>query len=112
MSDAEHLIENAIFSLKHGEDADNALNSIADKVMLEATGIKKQDIIAMAQHVVYSLYDGRFPETSENMEKENVYSNEINYFKNILRLKFNKGIVIDVNAESEFFRELLKKDEG
>lgn len=65
MSNAEHLIENVIFALKRGEDVNNVLDSPANKMMLESTGIEKQDIIAMAEHVVYSLYDGQLPETND-----------------------------------------------
>lgn len=61
MSNAEHLIENAIFAMKHNQDLDKLLDSWPNDEMLRQTGIKKDDIIRMAAHIVYSLYQGRFP---------------------------------------------------
>ena len=52
------LIENMIFSMKDGTD----FSSKANKAMLKNVGISETDLYLMAQHVVYSLYDGKFPE--------------------------------------------------
>lgn len=61
MSDAEHLIENVIFAYKYNKDVDEVLDYPYNRMMLEETGINKDDLKAMAIHVVYSLYDGEFP---------------------------------------------------
>lgn len=61
MTNAEHLIENAIFAMKYGRETDAEMETWYNKKMLEESGISKNDIIAMACHVVYSLYDGKFP---------------------------------------------------
>lgn len=61
MSDAEHLLENAIFALKEHRSVDEELSHWPNTAMLKNTGIRKDDIIRMASHVVYSLYDGKFP---------------------------------------------------
>ena len=60
MSDAEHLIENVIMSLV-GDGAEEELNHSYNIKMLEATNIDKEDLIRMACHVVYSLYEGLNP---------------------------------------------------
>lgn len=61
MSNAEHLIENAIFAMKRGEDVMETMKEWHNALMLEETGMKAKDVYAMAQHVVYSLYDGNYP---------------------------------------------------
>jgi len=62
MSNAEHLIENAIYALQRGEDVLSELDHFPNDVMLKETGIDKYDTMMMANHVVYSLYDGLFPD--------------------------------------------------
>lgn len=61
MSNAEHLIENAIFDLKQGKTTEDFAKAWPNEVMLEETGFSPEDIWRMACHVVYSLYDGKFP---------------------------------------------------
>lgn len=61
MSNAEHLLENVIFAMKDGIDPQRELMSYPNTVMLQQTGFSAEDIIRMACHVVYSLYDGKFP---------------------------------------------------
>ena len=62
MSDAEHLIENAIYALKRGKFPEEVLSQPPNTDMLASTGISMQDVSMMAQHVVYVLYNGQFPE--------------------------------------------------
>lgn len=62
MSNAEHLIENAIYAMKDGQDVLQVLDYPLNRIMLEQCGMKKTDVYAMAQHVVFSLYNGNFPE--------------------------------------------------
>ena len=60
MSDAEHLIENVIHAM-YEDRVDEELNASYNKIMFENTGIKPDDLYQMAQHIVYSLYDGINP---------------------------------------------------
>lgn len=65
MSSAEHLIENAIYALYDGKQCEEVLEILQrspNKEMLEETGMKADDVFAMAIHVVYALYDGTFPD--------------------------------------------------
>lgn len=62
MSDAEHIIENAIYALKENKDICQILDDDINKTMLNNTGMDREDVIAIAYHIVYSLYDGKFPE--------------------------------------------------
>lgn len=55
MLNAEHLIENAIFALKAGKVLTEDINA-------QYTGCTVEEANVMAQHIVYSLYDGKFPE--------------------------------------------------
>lgn len=66
MSDAEHLLENAIFAMKENRSVDEELSHWPNTEMLKNTGIRKEDLIRMASHVVYSLYDGKFPGTLDD----------------------------------------------
>lgn len=57
MSDAEHLIENAISALAERRDLDKELDAYYNKEMLNNVGISKQDLKSMASHVYYVLYE-------------------------------------------------------
>lgn len=62
MSNAEHLIENVILAMAEKRDPYKELEWRGNQMMLDETGIRKDDLVAMAVHVVYSLYDGVFPD--------------------------------------------------
>lgn len=64
MSDAEHLIENVIHAM-YEDRVDEELNAPYNKIMFKNTGIKPDDLYQMAQHIVYSLYDGINPFSEE-----------------------------------------------
>lgn len=64
MSDAEHLIENVIHAMYENR-VDEELDARYNKIMFENTGIKPDDLYQMAQHIVYSLYDGINPFSEE-----------------------------------------------
>ena len=64
MSNAEHLVENVIFGMKSGKHADEILKEQSNIDMLndKHTSISADEVVRIACHVVYSLYDGKFPE--------------------------------------------------
>ena len=64
MGQAEHLIENAIIALKNKRE-DDFFGWDVNKMMAENVGINLMEVYGMAVHVVYSLYDGKFPDFPE-----------------------------------------------
>lgn len=60
MSDTEHLIENVIHAMYENR-VDEELNTQYNQRMMQNTGIKSEDLYRMAQHIVYSLYEGLDP---------------------------------------------------
>ena len=62
MSNAEHLLENVIYAMAHGESPKHELDKAYNRMMRVECGISEDDLIRMACHVVYSLYDGKFPD--------------------------------------------------
>ena len=60
MSDAEHLIENVIHAM-HENRVDEELNTWYNQEMMKNTGIKRDDLYSMAQHIVCCLYEGLNP---------------------------------------------------
>lgn len=61
MTNAERLIENVIRAMSMGTDPEVELSSPDNMRMLAYTGLRKFDLIAIASHIVYELYDGKFP---------------------------------------------------
>ena len=57
MTDAKHLIENVIHAMYENR-VDEKLNTRYNQEMMKHTGIKRDDLYSMAQHIVYSLYKG------------------------------------------------------
>ena len=60
MSIIEHLIENYIHAMAQGKKPEEIADMYKDQ--LEDTGMSPENTWAIAQHVVYSLYDGFFPD--------------------------------------------------
>lgn len=60
MTNAEHLIENAILAVRDGVGYENFSDINANY-----TGCTCIEAYEMAMHIVYSLYDGVFPEFPE-----------------------------------------------
>lgn len=67
MSNAEHLIENAIHELEAGHDLDDFKALWHTKTMCEQTGIKPEDIWLMAVHVVFVLKQDWIEEGRQEM---------------------------------------------
>ena len=55
MTNAEHLIENAIMCLEKGNDYDAFVDAKHNREMSRVSGINLDDVWRMAQHVVYTL---------------------------------------------------------
>lgn len=62
MKNIEHLIENVILGMKEGKDVYDCLNEPHNQSLTHRAGVDADDIAAIAQHVVYTLYNGKFPE--------------------------------------------------
>ena len=60
MSDAEHLIENVIRAMNE-DRVDEELNTWYNQKQMQNTGIRADDLIRMANHIVYGLYEGLDP---------------------------------------------------
>ena len=125
MTCAEHLIENAIIALAKNKSFDNDINA-------ESTSCTTEEAYEMAQHVVYSLYDGKFPEglyslkdcqlRSLQKEKEatpkeyleterllKLLEDKISDYKDMVRYESKHGSVSDVEkaeAKVEAIKEI------
>lgn len=66
MSSAEHLIENLILGMKRGRDIDDILAEPCNVYNLSDTSLTAEDAVRIACHVVYTLYDGKFPRGVED----------------------------------------------
>ena len=55
MSNAEHLIENAIMTFENYQSFDTFHNNNINKAMAEMVGISLDDVEAMAIHVIYAF---------------------------------------------------------
>ena len=65
MTCAEHLVENVIFAMKNGRDPYEEIAEEYNRMQLAYCSISADDIISIACHVVYCLYDGQFPKFCE-----------------------------------------------
>ena len=61
MSSEEHLIENLIFGMKRGREPWSILADPCNIMNLSYTSLTAEDAVRIACHVVYTLYDGKFP---------------------------------------------------
>lgn len=62
MSSAEHLIENLIFGMKCGKQPEDILKEPCNQDNLTDCQMSADEAVMIACHVVFSLYDGKFPE--------------------------------------------------
>lgn len=72
MTNAEHLIENVIFGMKEGKPALEIIQEEQNQHMLndENTGITAEEVVAIACHIVWGLYDGQFPDSELTVGEE------------------------------------------
>lgn len=56
------LIDDTIRAMKNGESANDILNSALNQTKLEDCSLSKEDVMELAEHIVFGLYDGKFPE--------------------------------------------------
>lgn len=63
MSNAEHIIEDLILGMRDGRAIEDIIKdiSVQNNLHAEGVGITEEEAVRIAGHVVYSLYDGRFP---------------------------------------------------
>lgn len=62
VSSAASLIENVIRAMSSGVDPEEELGRDENVRLLAYSGIRKFDVITMADHVVNNLYHGKFPD--------------------------------------------------
>lgn len=56
------LLDDTIRAMKNGESANDILNSALNQTKLDDCAFSKEDIFELAEHIVFGLYDGKFPE--------------------------------------------------
>lgn len=57
-----NMLDDTIRAMKNGEDTEEVLNSVLNQTRLDGYQFSKDDIIELAEHIVWRLYDGKFPE--------------------------------------------------
>lgn len=67
MSALELLLGNIIHGMKNSEPAEEMLLNPTNQMLSEQCKLSKDDICSLANFIVYDLYDGQFPETSNPM---------------------------------------------
>lgn len=58
----KELLDDTIRAMKNGENANDILNSALNQTKLDDCAFSKEDIFELAEHIVFGLYDGKFPE--------------------------------------------------
>ena len=58
----EELLDDAIRAMKQRDNIDEVLDSTLNQTKLDNCCFSKSDILALAEHIVFGLYDGKFPE--------------------------------------------------
>lgn len=67
MSNAEHLIENAIMDFERDGNFDKFLRGKHNKAMADAVGIALNDVTAMAIHIIYAFKQDWIQQGREEM---------------------------------------------
>lgn len=73
MTNAEHLIENAIFEIEGGKSFEHFSNQKHNKMMGELSGINLSYVWEMAQHVVWTLKQDWLSDKEAEMENRYGY---------------------------------------
>ena len=73
MTNAEHLIENAIIDMKGGKDFEHFSTRKYNKLMSEMSGINLNIVWEMAQHIVWSLKPAWLSTKEAQMEERYGY---------------------------------------
>ena len=69
MSSAEHVIESLILGMRDGRTCEDILKEPVHQANLGNCWMTDEEATRIAVHVVYGLYDGRFPDQNcENCE--------------------------------------------
>ena len=58
----EELLDDTIRAMKRKDNIHDVLDSALNQTKLENCCFSKSDILALAEHIVFGLYDGKFPE--------------------------------------------------
>lgn len=58
----EELLDDTIRAMKQCDNVNDVLNSALNQTKLDNCCLSKSDILALAEHIVFGLYDGKFPE--------------------------------------------------
>lgn len=64
MNEIEHALGHMILEMRKGRDANDISNDLAIESTLDEDGlitVDKNDLIAATQHIIYDLYEGKFP---------------------------------------------------
>lgn len=73
MTNAEHLIENAIIDMEDGKDFEHFSNQKHNKLMSEMSGVDLNIVWEMAQHIVWSLKPAWLSNKEAEMEERYGY---------------------------------------
>ena len=65
MTNAQHLVENAIYGITQGTLVLDTMQEEGNQMMLKETGVTAEEVAEIVDHVVYGLYDGKLPEFPE-----------------------------------------------
>lgn len=58
----EELLDDTIRAMKRKDNIHDVLDSALNQTKLDQCCFSKYDILALAEHIVFGLYDGKFPE--------------------------------------------------
>ena len=77
MSDAQHLIENAIHCIESGKSYEEFANATHNKANSKFSGISLEDVWGMATHMVYTLKESWVSDTIAVLQGETPFRLEM-----------------------------------